>query len=81
MRDLFIRYADYLITVDKDRRIILDGAIAIGGGRIEPVGKTADIHGRFPDAEAIDGGGLAGLSRTVRHVHPQRTAARARPWR
>ncbi|MGH9785138.1 MAG: amidohydrolase family protein, partial [Terriglobia bacterium] len=48
MTDIFIRDADWLITVDAERRIIRSGALAIESDRIVAVGKTDDlapIHG------------------------------------
>ena len=50
MPDLLVKNADYLVTVDRDRRMIRDGAIAISGNRIEAVGKTQELAPRFPHA-------------------------------
>jgi 5-methylthioadenosine/S-adenosylhomocysteine deaminase len=44
MTDIFIRDADWLITVDRDRRIIRSGAIAIEADRIVAVGKTEELQ-------------------------------------
>ena len=81
MPDLLIRNADYLMTVDKDRRIIRDGAVAIKGGRIAAVGKTAEVAASVSNAEVIDARGKLVTARIVRHPHPQCPAARARPRR
>jgi 5-methylthioadenosine/S-adenosylhomocysteine deaminase len=43
MTDIFLRNADWLITMDSQRRIITDGAVAIQGDRIVAVGKTNDL--------------------------------------
>jgi 5-methylthioadenosine/S-adenosylhomocysteine deaminase len=70
MPDLLIRNADYLMTVDKERRIIRDGAVAIRNGRIAAVGKTAEVAPNFGNAEVIDARGklvLPGLFDT--HIH------------
>lgn len=70
MAALLIRNAEYLITVDRERRIIRDGAVAIEGRRFAAVGKSAELAGRFPDAEVIDAKGkivLPGLFDT--HIH------------
>ena len=70
MPDLLIRHSDYVVTVDRERRILRDGAVAITGGRIAAVGKTAEVAPRFPGAEVIDGRGklvLPGLFDT--HIH------------
>lgn len=54
MSDLLIRNVDWVVTVDKDRRVIRDGAIRVRGGRIEAVGKSAELAGT--DAtKVIDG--------------------------
>ena len=70
MTSLLIRDADYVVTVDRERRIFRDGAVAIEGGRISAVGKSAEVAARFPGAEVIDGRGklvLPGLFDT--HIH------------
>jgi 5-methylthioadenosine/S-adenosylhomocysteine deaminase len=70
MPDLLIANADYLVTVDKDRRIIRDGAIAIKDGRISAVGKTDELKSALPGAQVIDAKGklvLPGLFDT--HIH------------
>ena len=64
--DLVIADIDWLITVDSGRRIIRDAAIAVDGGKIVAVGKSAEIakalrrraHDRRPPH-----GGDAGLRR------------------
>jgi len=53
--DLVIKNIDWLITVDRDRRIIRDGALAVDGGKIAAVGKSADIGARFTGRRVIDG--------------------------
>jgi cytosine/adenosine deaminase-related metal-dependent hydrolase len=53
-RSLKIDHARYIITVDRERRIIQDGAVLIEGGRIRRVGKAAELA----DAQAervVDG--------------------------
>ena len=50
MAELFIRNADWLITVDPGRRIFTDGAIAIQGDRIVAVGKTNDLERKYSAA-------------------------------
>ena len=37
-----------IITVDKERRIIADGAIAVLGDTIADLGKTAEIKKKYP---------------------------------
>lgn len=59
-----------IITVDKTRRIIEDGAILVRDGRIAALGKTYDLAEAFPDEQREDLRGdivLPGLIDT--HVH------------
>ncbi|HEU4659184.1 MAG TPA: amidohydrolase [Pseudolabrys sp.] len=67
---LLIKNLDYVITIDRERRIIRDGAIAITGDRIAAVGKSAELAPNFADADVVDGRGklaLPGLFDT--HIH------------
>jgi 5-methylthioadenosine/S-adenosylhomocysteine deaminase len=48
---ILIHNARYVITVDRRRRIIRDGAIAIADGVIEAVGKTEEVRRSHPSAE------------------------------
>jgi len=43
-----------IVTMDKQRRVIRDGAIAIAQGRIAAVGDRAEIQKRYTSAETID---------------------------
>ena len=52
--DLLIRHA-WIVTMDADRRIFRDGAIAIRGDRIHAVGTDAAIAGTVAPRETIDG--------------------------
>ena len=44
-----------IVTMDAERRVITDGAIAIAGNRIAAVGKRAEIEPTVTAAEVIDG--------------------------
>ncbi len=44
MIDLLVRNADWLITVDPERRMVRDGALAVDGGGIMAVGPTAEVE-------------------------------------
>ena len=69
MARVLISNIDYLVTVDPERRIIRDGALAIEGDRITAIGKSSDIAPHTDDA-IIDGRGklaLPGVFDT--HVH------------
>src|SRR5689334_7074763 len=54
--DLLVRHG-YLITMDDERRVIADGAIAIRGKRIIAVGRDAEIAARFSATREIDAAG------------------------
>jgi 5-methylthioadenosine/S-adenosylhomocysteine deaminase len=60
-----------IVTMDKDRRIIRNGAIAIDGNRIEDVGNTDEIlskHGR--GEEVIDGSRMIAIPGLINaHTH------------
>ncbi len=51
--DVLIKHA-YLITMDKQRRIISDAGIAVTGNRIVAVGKSEKIEKRYAGKEVID---------------------------
>jgi len=51
--DLLVKNADYLISMNGDRQIIRDGALAINGGAITAVGKTADVMSQYPEATRV----------------------------
>ena len=53
MIDLLVTAAT-VITVDKNRRVIRDGAVAIDGGRIVAVGEAAGLAAAYPAREHID---------------------------
>jgi 5-methylthioadenosine/S-adenosylhomocysteine deaminase len=53
--DLIIANIDWLITVDADRRVIRDGAVAVDRGEIVAVGKSAEIARCFSAARNVDG--------------------------
>nr|BFE36836.1 amidohydrolase [Actinomadura rugatobispora] len=46
--------AGWVITVDAERRIFQDGALAVTGTKIVEVGKAADLDGRYAPASRID---------------------------
>ena len=70
MSGLLIRNADWVVTMDAERRILRDGAVAVDGDRIAAVGKTSDVERSFRGDDVIDARGklvLPGLIDT--HVH------------
>jgi 5-methylthioadenosine/S-adenosylhomocysteine deaminase len=52
----------YVLTLDDERRVVPDGAVAIRSGRIVEVGPTATLRARYAPAETIDAAGAV--------VHP-----------
>jgi 5-methylthioadenosine/S-adenosylhomocysteine deaminase len=61
MRRQLIKHIDWVITLDADRRMIADGAIAIAGDRIELIGKSDDLETRCKADEVIDGRDLIAI--------------------
>lgn len=53
--DLLIRHA-YLFTMDAERHVFPDGAIAVVGRRIIDVGEDAEVAARYHPARTIDAG-------------------------
>jgi cytosine/adenosine deaminase-related metal-dependent hydrolase len=59
-----------VVTMNHQREIVADGAVAWQGQRIVAVGKARDLLSRFPDFERIDGnGGLLTPGFVDAHVH------------
>ncbi|MCB0025052.1 MAG: amidohydrolase family protein, partial [Caldilinea sp.] len=56
--DLIVRHA-LIITQDEQRSVFEDGALAVDGGVIVALGKTAEIEQRFVAAKRIDASGRA----------------------
>jgi len=70
MIDLRIEQADWLITVDRERRIIRDGAIDIEGGRIAALGKSEELRRRGPAATTIAARGMVVTPGLIdSHIH------------
>ena len=68
--DLIVANIDWLITVDAGRRIIRDAAIAVDGGKIAAVGKTAEIAKLHGGRKSIDGRGTVATPGFVDcHLH------------
>lgn len=70
METILIKNAGWVVTMDEQRRIITDGAVAIQNDRIVDVDKTDRLEKKFKAKKVIDAGGklvLPGLIDT--HVH------------
>jgi 5-methylthioadenosine/S-adenosylhomocysteine deaminase len=55
--DLLVTHIDWLITVDPQRRVIRDAALAVKDGRFVEVGKTADLSARWQAAQVVQARG------------------------
>ncbi len=70
MADLRIDHADWLLTVDRDRRIVRDGAVAVAGGRIVGVGRTAEVAAAHPAPRVVSARGMVVTPGLVdAHIH------------
>jgi cytosine/adenosine deaminase-related metal-dependent hydrolase len=60
-----------VLTLDPERRILSDGAVAIGDGRILALGRTADVRAAFAPERTIDATGrLIAPGLIDGHNHP-----------
>ena len=53
--DLIIADIAWLITMDPRRRVIRDAAVAVDGGKVVAVGKSADIKAHYTGKSSMDG--------------------------
>ena len=53
--DLLLRDIDWLLTLDPERRVIRDAAIAVKDGKITAIGKSAEIAKTYAAPEEING--------------------------
>src|SRR5262249_51085670 len=53
--DLIIADIGWLITMDMSRRVIRDAAVAVDGGKVVAVGKSADVSARYAGRSSVDG--------------------------
>ncbi len=73
------------VTMDAERRVVGDAAIAIDGPRIAAVGKAVDLLARFSGAERVPGRGMVALPGLIdAHAHADQSLLRGRtddlPW-
>jgi len=64
--DLIIKDIDWLITVDRERRIIRAAAIAIDAGKVVAVGKSAEIAKSHSGKRTIDGRNTVAVGKASR---------------
>ena len=68
--DLLVTHIDWLITVDPQRRIIRDAALAVKDGLFVAVGKTADLSGQWQANQTIAGHGRVVIPGMIdNHLH------------
>ena len=74
--DLLIA-GEWVLTMDPSRRMIRDGAVAVGDGRIVDVGRVADLESRWRPGARLGGAGrlvLPGLVNAHQHLTGDRLA-------
>jgi len=75
--DLIVTGIDWLITVDPDRRIIRDSAIAVVDGEFAAIGKSVEIATAWNSDEMLNGSGMVGTPGFVdNHLHSSFQMAR-----
>ncbi|MBI3045282.1 MAG: amidohydrolase family protein [Betaproteobacteria bacterium] len=75
--DLLVRNMDWLLTVDPDRRVIRDAAIAVKNGKFAAVGKTAAIDQAWRADRVVDAKGTVGMPGMIdNHLHSSFQLAR-----
>lgn len=68
--DLFIQNADWMITMDRERRIIRDGALAVKGDTILEVGKTDVLAKKYPAEKTLRANGMVVIPGMIdSHIH------------
>jgi 5-methylthioadenosine/S-adenosylhomocysteine deaminase len=66
-----------VVTMDKERRVIEDGAVAVDHGRIVAVGKRGEVLGRYDARETVDATGRAVIPGLINgHTHVPMTLFR-----
>src|SRR2546423_10367801 len=66
-----------VVTMDRERRVIEDGAVAVERGRIVAVGKRSEIASQFTAREVIDATGRAVIPGLINgHTHVPMTLFR-----
>ena len=68
--DLLVRNIDWLITVDGDRRILRDAAIAVQDGKFAAIGKTTELERAWRAETIVDGRGTVATPGLIdNHLH------------
>ena len=75
--DLLVHSIDWLITVDAERRVIRDAAVAVKDGKFAAVGKSAAIEAAWRSDRVFDARGAVGIPGMVdNHLHSSFSLAR-----
>ena len=75
--DLLILDIDWLITVDRERRVIRDAGLAIDAGKFVDVGKSAELAARWKADDVIRVRGTAAFPGFIdSHLHSSFQLAR-----
>jgi 5-methylthioadenosine/S-adenosylhomocysteine deaminase len=75
--DLLVRNIDWLITVDAERRVIRDAAVAVKDGRFAAVGKTEALAREWRADRTVDASGMVATPGLVdSHLHSSFALAR-----
>jgi 5-methylthioadenosine/S-adenosylhomocysteine deaminase len=68
--DLIVSNIDWLITVDSARRVIRDAAVAVNGGKIVAIAKSADVAKGYSAIRTVDASGTVATPGFVDcHLH------------
>src|SRR5207302_1951774 len=66
-----------VVTMDRERRVIEDGAVAVAGGRIVAVGSRSEVESQYTAREVIDARGRAVIPGLINgHTHVPMTLFR-----
>jgi 5-methylthioadenosine/S-adenosylhomocysteine deaminase len=66
-----------VVTMDKERRVIEDGAVAVAGGRIVAVGKRSEVESQYAARDVVDARGRAVIPGLINgHTHVPMTLFR-----
>lgn len=70
MADLRLDHIDWLLTMDRERRILRDAAVAVENGRIVAVGPTAAVAAAHPARRVLSGRGRVATPGLIdSHIH------------
>src|ERR1700690_3879386 len=66
-----------VVTMDPDRRVLIDAAIAIEGEHIAAVDNDATVRNQYPAAEVVDGHGMIAIPGLIdTHAHADQSLLR-----